>query len=228
MSSEPSEGSTNTIDQFLGDASGPHDTVQEYNIDRLRVSAYIVHRNFTKLIELGDNIPDTGLIHPNENHDEFEIRVEAFGRVHSYLSSLYSFNEQARDIINQNYEGESITKEYFLPGSNESRTRLIPEYIKKLVFLWGLRNQFTHGKYRSLEIAKHTNHNGDVYYQLKFIEQHYSPRPQGGLENAGDYLKYCNADAREYPLCYIGNFHQELFNEFENDLNDWCRRTLQS
>lgn len=226
MGSDPGDkGSTNTIDQFLQDRSGPHSRVSQYEVNRLRMSALIVHRTFYDLNELGDNIPQNGIIQSSAEQDKQTVRVEVFTRVHNYLAALYSYNEQARSLLDENHYESNINKSDFLPNPNETSETYIPEYIMRLVFLWGLRNQFTHDRYQCLEVVKETMHNGDPYFRLEFLEGKYSPTPKGGLEEAGDYLKFCTTEDRQYPLCYMGEFHQNLFNEFESDLEEWSRRT---
>jgi hypothetical protein len=221
-------GSTNSVDQLLRDSNSPNLAVQQHELNRLQRSAWIVHRNFYDLDQLGDNISQNGQIASPDDLDERTVRTEVFKRVHNYLASLYSFNEQARTIIDEKYTGRDVTKADFLPNPDSTSSASKPDYIKKLVFLWGLRNQFIHEKYRCLTLDQETAHDGTEYFKLGFRETLYSPTPKGGLEEAGDYLRYSDSRERSHPLCYIGNFHQNQFNNFESDLNDWCRRTLQS
>lgn len=227
MASSGPSGSTNCVDQLLRDADGPNSPIKQHELERLQRSAWIVHRNFYDIDQLGANVTQDAMISAPSERDEKTIRTEVFKRVHNYLSSLYSFNEQARTIINEKYVIRKVTKDDFLPNPDETRSTSAPDYIKELVFLWGLRNQFTHEQYRCLELKLNSSHNEEEYFELTFRETLYSPTPKGGLEESGDYLRYSNAQEREHPLCYIGTFHREYFNEFESDLNDWCRRTLQ-
>lgn len=228
MTSSGRLGSTNCVDQLLCDADSPNCTIKQHELKRLQRSAWIVHRNFYDIDQLGANVTQDAMISSPNEFDEKTIRTEVFKRVHNYLSSLYSFNEQARTIINEKYTVREVTRGDFLPNPDETRSTSAPDYIKQLVFLWGLRNQFTHEQYRCLELELNSSHDEEEYFKLIFRETLYSPTPKGGLAESGDYLRYSSAQEREHPLCYIGTFHQECFNEFESDLNDWCRRTLQS
>jgi hypothetical protein len=225
---EERAGSTNSVDQLIHDSSSPHLAVQKQELDRLQRSAWIVHRNFYDLDQLGESIAQDGLISSPEGLDERTIRTEVFKRVHNYLASLYSFNEQARTIIDDKYTRKNISKTDFLPDPDSTESASAPDYIKQLVFLWGLRNQFTHEQYRCLTLDRGSTHDGEEYFQLSFKKTSYSPTPKGGLEESGDYLRYSDERDRAHPLCYIADFHQNHFNEFESDLNQWCRRTLQS
>lgn len=222
------EGSTNSVDQLLHDADSPNLPIQQHELDRLKRSAWIVHRNFYDIDQLGNDVVQSGMVDSPEGLDERTIRTEVFKRVHNYLASLYSFNEQARSIIDNKYTDREVGKSDFLPDPNGDRSASAPDYIKRLVFLWGLRNQFTHEQYRCLALERDAAHDGEEYFTLKFRETLYAPTPKGGLEESGDYLRYSDATDRDHPLCYIGEFHQTCFNEFETDLNKWCRRTLQS
>ena len=228
MGDSDCEGSTNSVDQLLHDANSPNLPVQQHELNRLQRSAWIVHRNFYDIDQLGEDVVESGMIDSPDELNERIIRTEVFKRVHNYLASLYSFNEQARSIIDEKYTGREIDKADFLPDPDGNRSASAPEYIKKLVFLWGLRNQFTHGQYRCLTLRRDSSHDGEEYFKLGFQETLYSPTPKGRLEESDDYLRYSDEEDREHPLCYIGEFHQMCFNEFETDLNEWCRRTLES
>lgn len=228
MGGSVGEGSTNSVDQLLHDADSPNLPIQQHELSRLQRSAWIVHRNFYDIDQLEENVVHDGMVLPPDGIEERTLRTEVFKRVHNYLASLYSFVEQARSIIDSKYTDREIDKRDFLPNPDETQSTSAPEFVKRLVFLWGLRNQFTHDQYRCLTVERDSDHNGEEYYKLTFQETLYSPIPKGGLEESGDYLRYSDADERERPLCYIGTFHQECFNEFETDLNSWCRRTLQS
>lgn len=221
-----SEGSTNSVDQLLRDADGPGLHVQKFELTRLERSAFIVHRNFFDIDKLGDDVLQNGMILPQDEIGEQQLRTEVFKTVHNYLASLYSFVEQARSIIDSKRAGRDIDKGYFLPNPNKPKSTSAPGFVRKLVFLWGLRNQFTHEEYRCLTVEKEYDHNNEVFYELKFTETEYSPTPEGGLDQAGDYLRYSNQSERKHPLCYIGRFHREQFNTFEEDLRDWCCRSL--
>lgn len=228
MGGDESKGSTNCVDRLLHDANSPNLPVQQHELNRLQRSAWIVHRNFYDIDQLGDDIVQDGMIDSPDQLDERTIRTEVFKRVHNYLASLYSFNEQARSIIDTKYTRREVGKSDFLPDPDGGRSASAPEYIQRLVFLWGLRNQFTHEQYRCLMLEQNSRRDGEEYFELKFQETLYAPTPKGGLEESGDYLRYSDARDREHPLCYIGAFHQGCFNEFETDINKWCRRTLQS
>lgn len=213
------KGSTNTVDQLLGHRDGPGELITERDLTRARSSAYIVHGNFNELTRLCDDISNGVIVVPEER-DETDIENEVYRRVHNYVSSLYSYNEQIRDILNSRLE-EHIDKGYFLPARENIGA---PDYVRRGVFLWGLRNDFQHGDYWCLDVEKEGERDGEALHHLYFRKQDFEATPQGNLDEAGDYL--CHAEDREleYPLSYIGRFHRKLFNEFETEFEEWCSR----
>lgn len=108
-------GSTNTIDQLLSHTEGPSTPVTERDLTRARSSAYIVHGNFRELAVMSEDITTTGVIVTDATADKTDVKNEVYRRVHNYVSSLYSYNEQIRAILCERLE-EHIHKGYFLPA----------------------------------------------------------------------------------------------------------------
>ncbi len=211
-------GSTNTVDQLLGHTNGPADPITDRDLTRARSSAYIVHGNFHELAQMCDDISTTGLILVEEGTDETDVENEVYRLVHNYVSSLYSYNEQIRSILNKRLN-QHIGKEYFLPARDN---KAAPAYVRRGTFLWGLRNDFQHGDYWCLTVDREGTRNGNDCYQLYFQKQHFEATPKGDLESAGDYLAHSPDPDHRYPLPYIGDFHRNLFSEFENAFEEWC------
>lgn len=211
-------GSTNTVDQLLGHTKGPADPVTERDLTRARSSAYIVHGNFHELAQLCDDISTTGIILVEQGTDETDVENEVYRLVHNYVSSLYSYNEQIRSILNKRLN-QHVRKGAFLPARNN---RAAPEYAKRGVFLWGLRNDLQHGDYWCLKVNYEGIHEGDDCYQLYFQKQDFEATPKGDLDSAGDYLAHSPDEDQRYPLPYIGDFHRNLFSEFETAFEEWC------
>lgn len=65
-------------------------------------------------------------------------------------------------------------------------------------------------------------HEGRDSYHLYFEKQDFEATPKGDLDSAGDYLAHAPDTDLCYPLPYIGDFHRNLFNEFESAFEDWC------
>lgn len=214
-------GSTNTIDQLLGHTEGPSTPVTDRDLTRARSSAYIVHGNFRELATMCDDITTTGVVVTDAESDETDVENEVYRRVHNYLSSLYSYNEQIRMILCDRVE-EDVHKGYFLPSRDDKSA---PEYVRRGTFLWGLRNDLQHGDYWCLSFVRERSHDDEQrHYHLRFNKRHFEATPRGNLESAGDYLAQTPDGDQRYPLPYIGDFHRNLFNEFEQAFESWCSR----
>ncbi|NKE37307.1 hypothetical protein GWG54_16080 [Natronococcus sp. JC468] len=211
-------GSTNTIDQLLGHTEGPTDPITDRDLTRARSSAYIVHGNFHELAQICDDISTTGTIIVEEGADKTDVENEVYRRVHNYVSSLYSYNEQIRSILNKRLN-RHIKKGYFLPARDN---KAAPDYVRRGTFLWGLRNDFQHGDYWCLSVQYEGTQNGSDCYQLHFQKREFEATPKGDLDSASDYLVHASDEDQRYPLPYIGSFHRNLFSEFENAFEEWC------
>lgn len=213
-------GSTNTVDQLLGHSNGPANPVTDRDLTRTRSSAYIVHGNFNDLARMCDDITSTGVILIEKGADITDVENEVYRRVHNYVSSLYSYNEQIRDILNKLLD-QYIGKEYFLPARNN---KAAPEYVRRGTFLWGLRNDFQHGDYWCLSVEFEGTRDDNECYHLYFKKRDFEATPKGDLDEAGDYLAHAPDSDQRYPLPYIGDFHRNLFSDFENAFESWCSR----
>lgn len=215
-----SGGSRNTVDQLLRERRGPDYPVTDRDVKRARSSAYIVHGNFDALARACDDIRTTGLVKVDNSANESDVTNEVYRLVHNYVSSLYSYNEQIRDILSKRLDRE-ITKHSFLPDRNEAGA---PTYIRRLAFLWGLRNDFQHGDYWCLSVEFGVSRNEFDFYHLHFEKRDFEASPEGSLDESGDYLAHAPDEDQRYPLPYIGDFHRNLFTEFEQDFESWCAR----
>jgi hypothetical protein len=217
---ESEERSTNVVDQLLGHTRGPAGPITDRDVKRTRSSAYIVHGNFRRLVRMCDDITVSGLVAAKRGSDDTDVTNEVYRRVHNYVSSLYSFNEQVRDVLCKRLD-EVVEKRDFLPERNDHSA---PAYTRRLTFLWGIRNDFQHGDYWCLAVEHETTRNGYDYYHLYFRKQYFNATPEGSLDTAGDYLAHAPDDDQRYPLPYVGEFHRTLFSEFEQDFEAWCGR----
>lgn len=219
----------NIIDDFVGSKSTPHDPTSDAEIDRIRKSAYFVHGNYYEIAKLGPSVRTDGMARFDvANGDggikEYQKKGEVLRCIHNYVASLYSYNLQVLEHINEKAHDRKYTKRDLLPGQDTS-DRDIPEYIKSYTFLHGLRNDIQHGEYHCLNVNRvQKDNDGFEYYQARFTEDGFEPTPVGGLDGSGDYLRHSNQKDRKYLLTYICDFH-ELFNDFETDLEVWCERS---
>lgn len=90
--------------------------------------------------------------------------------------------------------------------------------------MWGLRNDFQHGDYWCLSVEREGSSGDESYYHLYFEKQYFEATASGDLDDSGEYLAHAPDSDQEYPLAYIGDFHRNLFTEFENAFETWCSR----
>jgi hypothetical protein len=216
------EGTTNAIDQLLGHTDGPAETPSQEAITRLRYSKQIVDINFTRLSGLCEDMATDGFVYfdPSTRSDTEGLRVNIYADIHNYLSSIYALVEELHQFLNSCVV-QSIDKQTFIRGSDRADPPL-PPFVKKLVFAWGLRNQFTHGNYRCLSINTETA-SGSTYMRVSFHKTRFDPRGQGELDDVGDYLWSITEHEETHPMCYFANLH-DLFITFWNDLIAWSNR----
>lgn len=215
-------GGTNAIDQLLGHTKGPTETLSQEAITRLRYSKQIVDINFTRLSGLCEDIATDGYVYydPTTQSDTEGLRANIYADIHNYLSSLYALVEELHQFLNSCVE-QPISKETFVRGSDRADPSL-PPFVKKLVFAWGLRNQFTHGNYRCLSITSETA-SDSTYMRVSFHKTRFDPRGKGALDEVGDYLWSITEHEETHPMCYFAKLHN-LFIDFWNDLLAWSNR----
>lgn len=187
---------------------------------RARSSAAIVHNNFAELAEMCSDIASTGLIEAEAGSNSTDIENEVYRRVHNYLASFYSYDEQIREILNRRQK-QHIGKRKFLPDRNNHAA---PRYSKRGAFLWGLRNDFQHGDYWCLSVKKVQEGSDYDCYHMKFDKTNFDATPKGGIDDSSGYIAHAPDREYEYPLTYIADFHQRLFNDFETAFEDWYNR----
>ncbi|ELZ98079.1 hypothetical protein C440_02488 [Haloferax mucosum ATCC BAA-1512] len=221
--------SENIVDEFVGTDGTPHEPTSDAEIDRIRKSAWFVHGNYYQIAKLGPSVPGDGMARFDVNNGnggfkEYQKKGEVLRCIHNYVASLYSYNLQVLEHINEKTHNRQYNKGDLLPG-RDTPDREIPEYIKSYTFLHGLRNDIQHGEYHCLSVNKvDEDEDGREYYQAKFTKHGFEPRPVGGLDRSGDYLRHSDQKDRQYLLTYICEFH-DLFNDFETDIETWCERS---
>jgi len=212
-------GSTNSIDQLLSHTEGPVGTPSKESVKRLRYSKQIVDINFTRLSGLCEDIATDGFVYydPATQSDTEGLRANIYADIHNYLSSIYSLVEELHQLLNSCVD-KTIDKDTFVRGSDSANHSLLP-FVKKLVFAWGLRNQFTHGNYRCLSITEETG-SKSTYMRVRFHKTRFDPRGTRELDDVGDYLWSIDEHEETHPMCYFATLH-DLFITFWNDLIAW-------
>lgn len=209
-----SQGSTNTIDQLLGESdTSPNNPLSSDEIARIRISANIVRQNFNSLEEFIDgDIDQDGLFITFEPERDESIAY-LYGHIHNYLSSLYSVNEQIREKVNENVSSDKALSKYdFRKGTSP--------YTEKLAFIHGLRHDIQHGEFNSIKIEEMNSIGRFRVDCIKFNEDKF----QNTVRKGHDYLRHTNTQQREYPIPYISDFHKNQFNVFIEDCVEWMKR----
>lgn len=207
-----SQGSTNSIDQLLGSSkTSPNQALSEHEIARIRISASIVRQNFDRLEDFVDGDVDNDALLVARTAEKQEMASYMFGHMHNYLSSLYSFNEQVREKVNE-VQDRDITKSDFISGTSQ--------YNAKLAFIRGLRHDIQHGDFRSINLKEKNSAGIFKIYAIQFQEDEFV----NTVRHPHDYLQHTHAEDRKYPLPYIARFHRGYFNEFTEDCLGWLER----
>ena len=206
-------GSANSIEQLIGTRTGgPTQSVSGNEISRLRVSANIVRQNYSTLEGFVDGKMDQDALFIVHNTTQQEAISYLYGHLHNYLSSLYSFNEQVWEKVNDGLPSQSFPRSHFI----SSRSL----YSEKLAYIRGLRHDVQHGEYGCLSLDCRHSIGDFKIYCIEFDEQEFR---QGSVSHPHDHLRHTSQQDRKYPLPYIADFHEQHFNDFVDDSVDWLQ-----
>lgn len=205
--------STNSIEQLIGTRTGgPTQSVSNNEISRIRVSANIVRQNYDTLEDFVDGKIDQDALFIVHNTTQQEAISYLYGHLHNYLSSLYSFNEQVREKVDNGLPAQSFPKSRFI----SDRT----PYSEKLAFIRGLRHDVQHGEYGCLSLDCRRSVGNFKIYCIEFEKKAFR---QGSVNHPHVHLRHTNKQDRKYPLPYIADFHKQYFNDFVDDSIDWLK-----
>ncbi|WP_128477048.1 hypothetical protein [Halorussus pelagicus] len=209
----------NAVESLLGEETGgptEKTPVTKDESARFEMSRTIVLENFADLKAFVDGeIENDAWIVIHDSQQPQSIARTLFQHVHNYLASLYSFNEQIRELVNNKTSGAAIEKRDFSPRKGESPAT---DYVEKLAFLRGLRHSMQHGDYRSLDFRPVETTNGFEFWEVTFNRQKF----EGGTVNyPKSFVQYRNAKEMAKPLQYVADFHQNYFVGFTQDCIDW-------
>lgn len=191
-------------------------SVTKDELARFEMSRTIVLGNFVDLKEFVDG--DVGRDAWIVVHDSQETQAVArtlFQHLHNYLASLYSFNEQVREVVNDKTTGHAVEKRDFSPHKGDSPSC---DYVKKLAFLRGIRHSMQHGDYRSLDFTSVDAKNGFEFWEVTFDQQAFT---NGVVDYPKSYLQYGNPGRMARPLQYVADFHRHYFLDFVQDCVGW-------
>jgi hypothetical protein len=209
--------SQNSVDVLIGSECNPKSTVKQSDIKKMRMSTITVRGNYRQLKEYVIDIGSSGLIIVDDEDDYSKQMAEFYRHLHNYLSSLYSFNEQVENII----EEYSSIEELSLVPNGDTR------YTRKLAFVRGLRISAQHGDYSCLDISpiKNCSHStvddNAIAYQVKFVRDGFE---DSAVQGRSMYESYTDYNDRKWPIQYISAFYETYFDSFQKDLFNWLNR----
>lgn len=205
--------STNSIEQLLGaQTGGPKQTVSKDEMNRIRVSANIVRQNYSAVEDFVDGKIGQDALFIVHKASEQEAISYLYGHLHNHLSSLYSFNEQIWEKVNESLPSQPFPKSRFVSGRSL--------YSEKLAFVRGLRHDVQHSEYGCLSLDCRHSAGDFKIYCIEFNERAFQ---QASVTSPRDHLRHTSKSDRRYPLPYIANFHTQHFSDFVTDSVDWLQ-----
>jgi hypothetical protein len=178
----------------------------------------IVENNFVDLATFSDitGESDTAIIKSAANTQSIQTdQFECTRYVHNYLSSVYSWNEIIRSLVERHTDDVELTWNMFTSSHDEHPRS---QYSRKIGYLRGLRTSCQHGDFSCLVFERYHEGNEEVHYRLRFDEHQFMTGEVGG---AGLYLQHTRPQRRKYPIDFIDGFHHNEFQHFYQDMCDW-------
>lgn len=226
----PGDG-TSPPEKLLGRPCVPDHPVSQTELDNLDTSELIAHRNFRELAEFVEGSLDEGgyiVVAADDEPDGLPLtalenqRSKLHQRLHNYLASIYSFNEQVRELINVKIEAVEEREAPLDRGAFVPNTSTL--YTRKLAFVRGLRVDAQHGDFACIRTEPVSDpdpslaSDGETVYRIEFDKDSF----RGGFTETPDkYLGHAPDERFRYPLAYLETFHREYFVEFAHETQAW-------
>ena len=225
-------------EKLLGEACVPENPITQRKIDNLESSELITHRNFHELVKFVDGPLEEGgyiIVSPDDEPEDLPLtalenqRSKLHQHLHNYLASVYSFNEQVRELINLTMGDPDNSTNPLQIGAFVPNTRTL--YTRKLAFIRGLRVDAQHGDFaciRSDPVPQPdcSIASGDeTAYRITFDKDSFR---DGFINNPDKYLGHEPDERFEYPLAYIELFHRSYFVEFSSETREWLEEGIEA
>lgn len=223
-------------EKLLARACTPENSVVRPEVDRLEAAELIAHRNFRDLKEFVDGEMETGgclIISPADKPDEMPLsafeakRSKLYKYIHNYLASIYSFNEQVRELINLKIGDEDDSNNPLGMGAFVPNSRTL--YTQELAFVRGLRIDAQHGEFSAISLSPtncppvDADEVGDAYW-IQFDKDSFR---KGATNNPDKYLSDKKDNSFDPPLGYLYFFHRDYFVEFAQKTEHWFESGIQ-
>jgi hypothetical protein len=190
--------------------------------DRTRVQSVhtVLESNFAELEEYVDGPLDEDAFYVVDPDTEDTIRkdtFEVYRLTHNYLAALYSLNEAVRATVTTYLpEGEALTKHHFHPDNAVG-----VEYIRKLMFLRGLRIAAQHGAFSDVLPVNQWDPTKPEY-RVAFDRTAFCESE--AIENPSYYVRFTSDTRLQRPLEYLGTFHGTHLDEFYGACLSWLNQ----
>ncbi len=215
--------------RLIGEACVPTNRTTDDELTDLRAAELITHRNFTELVEVFDGPTTRGCLVVSTADDPQRLplgptefaKFRLYRRLHNYLASVYSLNEQVRFLVNSALGDPEAVDSPLGRGSfvpNDATT-----YTRKLAFVRGLRIDFQHGDFRSVELElvpdPDPNLAGETedVYRVVFDKQTFR---SGFVDDPDKYLKHYPDRRFRHVVSYLDSFHEEV-HQFAAGTREW-------
>ncbi len=201
---------------LAGEAITPTNRLSEEDTIRLSVAKRTLDQNYLEIDEYIDGDLSTNPIFICHQDRREEEGFEALRLLHNYLSSVYSFNETVRVLVNQSTEKNFVLQSSDFTASSGSGSTY---YARKLSFLRGLRTDFQHGGFSCLAFEKAGELGDFGGYHIIFNRDAFMN--DSGLHDPDRFLRHTNEREQRQPLCFVGTFHQTNLQQFYEDVEAW-------
>lgn len=204
------------LQHLAGNAITPAKRLSDNDAIRLSVAKRTLDQNYLEIEEYIDGDLSTNpmfICHQDRREEE---GFEALRLLHNYLSSVYSFNETVRVLVNQHTQEEVTLKSSDFAATSGSTSSF---YARKLSFLRGLRTDFQHGGFSCLSFEKAGELGDFGGYHVIFDRDSFMN--DSGLREPNRFLRHTNEREQQRPLCFVGTFHKRSLHEFYADVESW-------
>lgn len=220
---------TSPPEKLLGRSCSPENPVVQTELDNLNTSELIAHRNFRDLSSYVDGPLNDGgwiIVSPDDEPEGLPLtaleneRSKLYKHLHNYLASVYSFNEQVRELINRKIGDPGRMDSPLSIGEFVPNDRTL--YTQELAFVRGLRVDAQHGEFAAIELTPATEGfstmDEEILYWIQFDKEGFR---NGPTRTPDKYLGNKADSSFGQPLEYLHRFHRNYFVEFARETEEW-------
>jgi hypothetical protein len=216
-------------EKLIGTPCEPENTVTAGELQRLKAAQLVVHENFLELEDIFEQGLKQGIVLSDDSTDlpvtakEYE-QARVYRYLHNYLAAVYSYNEQVQRLINTHRGNPDETDKPL--QSNRFISEDATLYTRELAFVRGLRIDFQHGDFSSVELEPVNDPvpellpDGGTAYRVVFNQRAFR---EGATNSPDKYLQNVGIDGMRYVTGYLDSFHREQFSDFAGRTQRWFK-----